>query len=62
MDDALVDSREGSLAPDSSRLSQDGGGDLQKKKKKKRLSGSEVETLYLYPRSKQSSMVGLENE
>lgn len=60
MDDALVDSREGSLAPDSSRLSQDGGGDL--KKKKKRLSGSEVETLYLYPRSKQSSMVGLENE
>lgn len=60
MDDALVDSREGSLAPDSSRLSQDGGGDLQKKKK--RLSGSEVETLYLYPRSKQSSMVGLENE
>jgi hypothetical protein len=60
LDDALVDSREGSLAPDSSRLSQDGGGDLQKKKK--RLSGSEVETLYLYPRSKQSSMVGLENE
>ena len=60
MDDALVDSREGSLAPDSSRLSQDGGGDLQKKKK--RLSGSEVETLYLYPRSKQSSLGGLENE